>query len=64
MKIKHTLHLDLASTGLPLRIQATQDDSISHVLQLHLKENGKPWPIPADAQALVHFRKSDRTGGV
>ena len=64
MKINHTLHLDLVAPGLPLRIQATQDDSISHVLHLHLKEQGRPWPIPADATVLIHFRKSDRTGGI
>ena len=64
MKINHKLHLDLASPGLPPRLQVTQDDSVSHVLQLHLKENGKAWPIPADTTVLVHFRKSDRTGGV
>ena len=64
MKINHTLHLDLANPGLPQRIQVTQDDSGSQVLRLHLKENGRPWPIPADAAALIHFRKSDRTGGI
>jgi hypothetical protein len=64
MKINHTLHLDLANPGLPQRIQVTQDDSGSQVLRLRLKENGCPWPIPADAAVLIHFRKSDRTGGI
>lgn len=64
MKINHTLHLDLANPGLPQRILVTQDDSGSQVLRLRLKENGCPWPIPADAAALIHFRKSDRTGGI
>ena len=64
MKINHSIQVDLANPGLPPRLQATQDDSVSHVLALHLKESGKAWPIPADATVLVHFRKSDRTGGV
>lgn len=64
MKINHTIQVDLAQPGLLPRLQATQDDSISRVLQLHLKENGRPWPVPKDATVLVHFRKSDRTGGV
>lgn len=64
MKINHSIPVDLANPGLPPRLQATQDDSVSHVLALHLKEDGKAWPIPADAAVLVHFRKSDRTGGV
>lgn len=64
MKINHSIQVDLANPGLPPRLQATQDDSVSHVLALHLKESGKAWPIPADAAVLVQFRKSDRTGGV
>ena len=64
MKINHSIQVDLANPGLPSRLQATQDDSVSHVLALHLKESGKAWPIPADAAVLVQFRKSDRTGGV
>ena len=64
MKINHSIQVDLVNPGLPHRLQATQDDSCSHVLTLHLKENAKAWPIPADATVLVHFRKSDRTGGV
>lgn len=64
MKINHTIQVDLAQPGLLPRLQATQDDSVSRVLRLRLKENGRAWPIPEDATVLIHFRKSDRTGGV
>lgn len=64
MKINHAIQVDLAQPGLLPRLQATQDDSVSRVLQLRLKENGRPWPVPEDATVLVQFRKSDRTGGV
>ena len=64
MKINHYLRIDLANPGLPPRLQVTQDDSGSHVVTIQLKEQGHPWFIPPDAAVLVHFRKSDRTGGV
>ena len=64
MKINHYLRIDLANPGLPPRLQVTQDDSVSHVITIHLKEQGHPWLIPPDATVLIHFRKSDRTGGV
>lgn len=63
MKLEHRITMDLLRKGITPRIDAVQDDSGTRTLVLELTAGGRPWLIPRDAQAIVHYAKPDRTGG-
>lgn len=64
MIITHKLQpMDLASRGVPQRVDVMQDDKYSRNLQISLYENGSKWQIPRDAVAVIRYKKSDGTGG-
>ena len=64
MIITHKLKpMDLASRGVPQRVDVMQDDKYSRNLQISLYENGTIWQIPSDVVAVIRYKKSDGTGG-
>lgn len=64
MIITHKLKpMDLASRGVPQRVDVMQDDKYSRNLQISLYENGTIWQIPRDVVAVIRYKKSDGTGG-
>ena len=64
MIITHKLQpMDLASRGVPQRVDVMQDDKYSRNLQISLYENGSRWQIPRDVVAVIRYKKSDGTGG-
>lgn len=63
MTIFHKLSVDLARRNPQEQIDAVQGDACSRILLLNLQANGIPWIIPEDIQLLIHYRKSDGSGG-
>lgn len=55
--------MDLAQPGGAPCAFAVQGDSGARQLALELRCDGRPWPVPADADLLIRYRSSDGTGG-
>lgn len=63
MIITHEVKIDLKRPGMEQRIHTVQDDKYSRNLEITLTAGGVGWEFPADATALIRYRKSDGTGG-
>lgn len=64
MIITNKFTMDLTRPGKAEAISAVQDDRYSRNLEISLYSGSEPWPIPADACALIRYCKSDGTGGL
>ncbi len=63
MIIKHKLKMDLASPGLPQKVDAVQGDQFTRHLEISLYANGVPWLVPQGVTVVIRFSRADGSGG-
>lgn len=59
MYINHDISIDMADPGPTPRVCVKQGDVMSRNVRIHLYENGQPWEIPMEAQAVIRYRVYD-----
>lgn len=64
MKIVQKISMDLARRDFTPRVTVKQGDANSRQVELALFTGGVAWEIPADAMAIIRYRKADGTAGL
>lgn len=63
MIVTSKISMDLLENGYVPAIEAVQNDRYCRNLELTLYAGGEAWAVPEDAEVVVHYSKSDGTGG-
>lgn len=63
MMITKKITMDLLEGGFVPVLEAVQNDRYSRQLELKLLAGGEVWEVPAEAAAVVRYRKADGTAG-
>lgn len=63
MKITKTITIDLARAPDHPRILAVEGDAGSRAVEIRLKANLEPWPVPEEATVSLVYQKPDGTSG-
>lgn len=64
MNINQEVRLNLSAAGIPPRLSMPQGDANSRTIVATLWDGATPYNVPANAAAMVRFRKPDNTGGL
>lgn len=63
MTITHKIQMDLIHRGIVPRLSAVQGDALTRQVEISLRAEGKPWPVPGEPTVLLRYRRPDRITG-
>lgn len=63
MKITHRIKMNLEEAERLQRLEMPQGDANSREIEMFLYANQKLWPIPADVEVVIRYKKPDGTIG-